>query len=795
MTNWLRVVPFVIAAALCARAARAVGPCCLFDGACVELPADLCAILNGGFGGEGLTCADVTCIPFGPCCLPELVCQVRTEAECAALGGVYQGPAGECAPGQCPVTGTCCLPGGACEGHLTFAACAAIGGMYQGFESPTCFGLACFGACSFDDGSCFDGTTPNGCAVAGGNFLGTGSSCFTIDVPAIRHCIPFGFSQNDVVLFDVPQFDDQGGGRILRRVEVEFEARVVARVTLTNLGQQAIDTSVNVTESVVLEFAPLDPAPIPVVNVVTTVDCGFLLPPGATCDFGGPIVFADGLAHSKVLPAELAPYIGVATIPVIVSGSGNFTFMGAQFQLTQVPHTVEGKLTVTYFYGLPGACCFIDGTCHTLFDDECAAQGGVFIGGGVACGPGICPGACCLPDGTCLHVDESDCLAQAGLFFGVTMTCANVDCPVEEQPGWNWQDGSIVLTPDQPTYWSAATGLPAGVAPFTELDPGPFPGRPALDGTTDRVLRGFVLAWAVDDSGAEIRWNHLSASAAVVHYARSSAWEYGASAFQVVSAVAEGAFTGVLPVGRLDLNGIEYAPPYDRLLYNFQSVESSAFGPPGAPRQVISETDLTIHPVTADLRQGTGGPVATLASFDVWNQNEVKFSGARRCVTCWDRTPLRRYDAPNHFLRQHLQTDHGTARIRGLASPSCPNSVAASILGVSASRLRFDPGMANEDFATAGGNLFGTGTGVATITVDAGPAPSVPDGDGAGGPQDKVSATERGSLLIISNVELRWSGQPPFALEQDTIISLTNDGGSAVRVRFFLVNGDPPVVP
>ena len=54
---------------------------------------------------------------------------------------------------------------------------------------------------------------------------------------------------------------------------------------------------------------------------------------------------------------------------------------------------------------------------------------------------------------------------------------------------------------------------PPTVGSFVEqLDPSSDPlqqGRPALDGSDDRVLRGYVIGWAVDQFGNEIRWNHL----------------------------------------------------------------------------------------------------------------------------------------------------------------------------------------------------------------------------------------------------------------------------------------------
>jgi hypothetical protein len=175
----------------------------------------------------------------------------------------------------------------------------------------------------------------------------------------------------------------------------------------------------------------------------------------------------------------------------------------------------------------------------------------------------------------------------------------------------------------------------------------------------------------------------------------------------------------------LELDGTEFAPPFAQLLLNFQAVGSPAFS---GPRQVVSDTDLTLMPVTADLRQETEGPLTTKAHFDVWNENEVKFSGAYRCVTCWDQTLLSFYGIPNHFLLETLQTNVGKARIDGLASQLCgPTSVDAALLGVVATMLDFDAG---DDFDAAGTNLTGMGTEAAVIQWDTlGPPPEKP-GDG-----------------------------------------------------------------
>ena len=55
--------------------------------------------------------------------------------------------------------------------------------------------------------------------------------------------------------------------------------------------------------------------------------------------------------------------------------------------------------------------------------------------------------------------------------------------------------------------------------------------------------------------------------------------------------------------------------------------------------------------------------------------------------------------------------------------------------------------------------------------------------------QDRVSATEKGSLFIFSKVELRWDNQGRVL--QDTFLSLTNDDNEDYLVQMYFINGDP----
>jgi hypothetical protein len=162
------------------------------------------------------------------------------------------------------------------------------------------------------------------------------------------------------------------------------------------------------------------------------------------------------------------------------------------------------------------------------------------------------------------------------------------------------------------------------------------------------------------------------------------------------------------------------------------------------------DTDLTLHLVSADLRQETEGPVTTKAHFDIWNMNERKLSNTRRCITCWDQVLLSQFNAPNSFLLANLQSDKGKARIDGKQANECEEncfrdeggepldidellellgdlfnqvdvrcSEDAALLGVAAKILRFTGGSID----LAGSELVGMGTESAFIRFDAVGAP------------------------------------------------------------------------
>jgi len=440
-----------------------------------------------------------------------------------------------------------------------------------------------------------------------------------------------------------------------------------------------------------------------------------------------------------------------ATEPTDPLEPGHYRLLGsASMGVSQGECSDSGLRTAQLqLIGSCGACCFTANECEQLSSDECDREGGVFAGSGTFCNDTECPsGACCI--GVCCFnsMNFFECQASGGVFHGVGASCSTVECS----------------------------------------DPCGLPGRRDPEGSGDSVLRGFIIGWAVDDENREISFNHLSGSAMVVNYDRGSASEYTPWLFQTVDpSLPVGALTGT--PGVLNLDGVEYASPFDQLLINFPACGNTAMS--GESTSVVFDTDLTIHPASVDLREG-GTPIATKAHFDVWNENEFKLSGAYRCVTCWDQTLLSDYGIPNHFKLTNLQTQFGKARIDGIASPLCDDSIDAALLAVQNRVIEFAGDVSRQVDAMTSA----VGMGLQAATIQYTPIEEPPEASGGEGAalvsQKRVSTTEKGSLVFYSIVELRWneSGE----LIQDTLIQLTNDYPAPVRVQFYFVNGDAPLL-
>ncbi|MGE0479227.1 MAG: hypothetical protein AB7Q17_02025 [Phycisphaerae bacterium] len=174
---------------------------------------------------------------------------------------------------------------------------------------------------------------------------------------------------------------------------------------------------------------------------------------------------------------------------------------------------------------------------------------------------------------------------------GVQLVFVNMS---PDGPECNYLDNLITLTGDEPAYWSVLTGLPKGVSPFTTLDASDPLGVPDPDTMRNpggRHMYGYIIGWAVDLDEREIRWNNLKGDAILLNYQETSAWEYGAWAFQAVAGQTDGNLL-LNPLGQLDLDGFEYQTAPNLLVLDFFSAGSMPFGRPG--EDVELRTYLTL---------------------------------------------------------------------------------------------------------------------------------------------------------------------------------------------------------
>lgn len=320
-------------------------------------------------------------------------------------------------------------------------------------------------------------------------------------------------------------------------------------------------------------------------------------------------------------------------------------------------------------------------------------------------------------------------------------------------PGWNKANNTITLTQNEPTYWSLATGQPKGVTPFSALDGGTPPGRPDPEHPGERVLRGFILAFAVNAQDHEIRWNHLSGEAMILDYRDSAAWEYGAYAYghrcgpegsELLDCTLfdeNGTCCTASPIpGQIAMDGFQLDFSPGQLITDVFAYGSAALS--GGGRTLYVDTDLTLMSPTLDLRQETVGPTRTKAVIDIWNQNEVRFSNQERCLICWDEVLFSRLGAPEHLSLLGLQTNKGKVRINGVGSILCTNSVDSALLGVAVRRISDTaPTPANSPRATeqAGGPFVGADLERSLIQFD----PTRPGGEATtpiGGPEGAKKA-------------------------------------------------------
>jgi hypothetical protein len=345
--------------------------------------------------------------------------------------------------------------------------------------------------------------------------------------------------------------------------------------------------------------------------------------------------------------------------------------------------------------------------------------------------------------GSLLVFPDIDVTGPAGLGIDTLVRIQN-DGSLDVDVKCYWMDGNknrvdfvIPITRNQAVWFDARTGQgtfqvnPFPLGPANGFDNPFLVGPPFLPTTTEAndtsgpFERGMLACWAVDGGGQnQIKWNHLSGTATVhERIDRGAAYEYNAYAFFVPTGIDQ---EPVGVAGTLNLNGVEYdsCPLYQ--IGQFSPVVTGFLN----PNLVIAINRLVVTGCSLNLNQDWV-PVFTKLQFDVWNEEEVKFTGAFECADSWHETFFDDVDsAPQNFLRDNLGTDAARYRIQGVKSTQCEDAratpprvtQAVGVLAIQASLLVID----GLKVSKIGTNLAGAGKFTGKIVWD--PAGVVPEG-------------------------------------------------------------------
>jgi hypothetical protein len=287
-----------------------------------------------------------------------------------------------------------------------------------------------------------------------------------------------------------------------------------------------------------------------------------------------------------------------------------------------------------------------------------------------------------------------------------------------------WVDGNrnradfvMRVTRGQAVWFDARTGRGSTQVNRFPLSRSNGYDNPHLDGASaDPYLAGMLVCFAVDGGEQQqVKWNHLSGTATVFDSTQGTAYEYSAYAFFVQNGF------DLQPMGTpgsLVLNGLDYdmCP-----LYQIGQISPEGTVASFDPSLAFLGHRLAVAGCSQQLTQDWL-PVTTKLLFDVWNEDEVKFSGAFECADSWHETRLVDIDsAQGNFTRTNLGTDTARYRVQGVKSTQCAGSQATGLVAVQASTL------------SIGGRLFTAATTLATAGKMQGyvtwnPQEAVPEG-------------------------------------------------------------------
>ncbi len=422
------------------------GACCLFDGTCIEVTEEECAMEGGDFQGVGTRCADIDCPARGACCLFDGTCIEVTEEACAMQGGDFQGVGTRCADVDCPGNGACCLFDGTCI-ETTMDDCVAQGGDFQGVGT-TCADVMCvpLGACCLEDGSCVE-VSAMVCGTLGGDFQGDGVPCADVVCEPMLGacCLPDG-----TCIIATPSGCDAEGGDY-QGDDTQCTPEVLGEPGVYRLrnhpdGNQAAPfyglrldelfdvTSGNDVFTFDFETPESDMRLIydgVSIRIVGTAFGGRDIGAGYDPDYTS-LIEVD-FTYDLVGTADPDDDLIVTTPSMTNSGTVTWLATGETFVLSDKAND-EG---FTFRFGdedddmghrgFPG----LSGWGWLKFDHpvDSGTRDFIFTAESI-CTPPPPTGACCLPGGMCVETTADSCAAQGGQYFGDGVECADVDCNV-----------------------------------------------------------------------------------------------------------------------------------------------------------------------------------------------------------------------------------------------------------------------------------------------------------------------------------------------------------------------------
>ena len=290
---------------------------------------------------------------------------------------------------------------------------------------------------------------------------------------------------------------------------------------------------------------------------------------------------------------------------------------------------------------------------------------------------------------------------------GVDVTCYYIN----ERKGR--RDFHFRMTRKQPIWFSVKNH--SGTFPVAQ-----FP----TDGTfnTGLATQGALLCWATDAAlSTQISHNHLSGTATVVNTfgeTSQAALTYPSWNFTARN-VAAGAPVGT--PGRLDLTGVDGAydacPSY--LIGHFSPAGAVVETGSGAGDEIVLENFMSVLSCNQDLKQDFT-PHFTKLQLQVWNEQEVKLTGAHECSDGSKWTPFSTVDVGAENLTYSVvQSAAAQVKVKGVASTQCvfPRPTENSgLVGVLATAML---SASTQDIAVVGTTLDGAGAQAGFILWDA----------------------------------------------------------------------------